>query len=453
MLTSRTQLPLATASVGPVSWRESTIKEIKFSQAVVERSDKKGLDFGRTTDPLPSLRDNCVQQSNTVILSYVRETRAVLVKLRESFLDTNEEVKSLIRGKEALEKKLEHIRKDIALNKISTEVRSTRPSRERPRDGADGLLEKELQHLYHLKKSLENKLRVVQKQLQVLDVCRKRLNAVLQERNRVLDLLCHALSSVTNSNRISGRNSRNSGRTSRQDKIMTFGSNGFGYTQQIDANIQDLNEGEKSPTNDGELTENPVLDPLGPFTPEVAASMAQAREARQRSVSLRKEIKEAIENTHKLQSTAHQAVNSGLNKKVAETVSLQQHLQVALGENRHAIHRAKRWYDATEKAQGYTVGPELQSDLETRERLTRPLVRVYQRHPGTNLPEAQDIIKGAGALDQSLMTTSRNIALMQMARNRLQEDIYHKKAGASVDSAVVRMRRRLANHRWVMGSV
>ncbi|XP_033114899.1 coiled-coil domain-containing protein 105-like [Anneissia japonica] len=396
MLTSRTQLPLATASVGPVSWRDSTIKEIKFSQAVVERSDKKGLDWGRTTDPLPSLRDNCALQSNTVVLSYVRETRAVLVKLRESFLDTNEEVKSLIRGKEALEKKLEHIRKDIALNKISTEVRSTRPSRERPRDGADGLLEKELQHLYHLKKSLETKLRAVQKQLQVLDMCRKRLNAVLQERNRVLDLLCHAVSSVTNASRISGRNSRNSsGRSSRQDKLMTFGSNGLGYTQQLDANMRDTSDEPKSPSNgqDLEAQENSVLDPLGPFTPEVAASMAQAREARQRSVSLRKEIKEAIENTHKLQSAAHQAVNSGLNRKVAETVTLQQNLQVALGENRHAIHRAQRWYDATEKAKGYTVGPELQSDLETRERLTRPLVRVYQRHPATNLPEAQDIIK------------------------------------------------------------
>lgn len=71
----------------------------------------------------------------------------------------------------------------------------------------------------------------------------------------------------------------------------------------------------------------------------------------------------------------------------------QQYLTVASGENRHAIHRSQRWYDATEKALGYTVGPEVQSNLETRERLGRPLVKVYQRHPGTNLPEAQDIIK------------------------------------------------------------
>ncbi|PIK60841.1 putative coiled-coil domain-containing protein [Apostichopus japonicus] len=123
-----------------------------------------------------------------------------------------------------------------------------------------------------------------------------------------------------------------------------------------------------------------------------------------------------------------------MNRKVAETVTLKQYLTVASGENRHAIHRSQRWYDATEKALGYTVGPEVQSNLETRERLSRPLVKVYQRHPGTNLPEAQDIIKGAEGLDKSLLQTSRNIALLQMAQSRLQHDIRHKHAGANVDS-------------------
>ena len=86
----------------------------------------------------------------------------------------------------------------------------------------------------------------------------------------------------------------------------------------------------------------------------------------------------------------------------------QQHLTVAAGENRHSIHRAQRWFDATEKALGYTVGPEMQSDLETREKLTRPLVRVYQRHPGTNLPEAQDIIRVSmkGCVSFSLVSIS-----------------------------------------------
>jgi len=71
----------------------------------------------------------------------------------------------------------------------------------------------------------------------------------------------------------------------------------------------------------------------------------------------------------------------------------QQHLRVNHGENRAAIHRSQRHYDLTEKAQGYTLGPVSYNDLTTREKLTRPLVSVYQRHTGTQLPEAHSLIE------------------------------------------------------------
>lgn len=72
---------------------------------------------------------------------------------------------------------------------------------------------------------------------------------------------------------------------------------------------------------------------------------------------------------------------------------MQQHLQVNHGENRAAIHRSQRHYDMTEKAQGYTLGPISYNDLTSRERLDRPLIRIYQRHPGTQLPEAHNLIE------------------------------------------------------------
>ena len=123
-------LPLATATIGPECWRDATVKNIKVSQNVMGKSDK-GIDLGRQLDPLPTLRDNCAQMSNSKIHAYCRQTRLVVVKLRESLLDTNEEIKSLIRGKENLEKTLEHIRKDILLNKQSAFIRMSRPSREK----------------------------------------------------------------------------------------------------------------------------------------------------------------------------------------------------------------------------------------------------------------------------------------------------------------------------------
>lgn len=118
------------ATIGSDAWKNASIRNIKLSQTVTERGDK-ACDMGQQLDPLPSLRDTCIQQSNSRIHAYVRATRAVLVKLRENLLDTNEEIKSLIRGKEDLEKTLEHIRKDIKLNQQSVALRKTRPAREK----------------------------------------------------------------------------------------------------------------------------------------------------------------------------------------------------------------------------------------------------------------------------------------------------------------------------------
>ena len=32
-------------------------------------------------------------------------------------------------------------------------------------------------------------------------------------------------------------------------------------------------------------------------------------------------------------------------------------------------------------------------DLQSREKLNRPIISIFQRHPGTNLPEAQEIVR------------------------------------------------------------
>ena len=118
------------ATIGPSNWRNSTLKEIKLSQNVVNRSDKH-CETGRQNDPLPHLRDTVAELSNEEAHRYFRQTRQVVCQLRESLLDTNEEIKSLTRGKEALEKALEHIRKDLKLNQESSEIRQSRPLRER----------------------------------------------------------------------------------------------------------------------------------------------------------------------------------------------------------------------------------------------------------------------------------------------------------------------------------
>ena len=122
----------------------------------------------------------------------------------------------------------------------------------------------------------------------MLDGARKRLTASLQERSRVLDLICHAVSSV-----------RGAGIKDQAEKPIT-----------------------------------PPVEPLGPYTPECARVIATAAEARQRSTNLRKEVAEAIEQTVKLQKAAHQSVNDGLTQKVAETVTM----KVSLCGMLYALH-------------------------------------------------------------------------------------------------------------------
>lgn len=408
----------AATTIGPESWRNNTLKGIKLSQTIVQKSDKN-CDIGRSLDPLPQLRDTVAQLSNEEIHRYTREVRGVVAKLRESLLDTNEEIKSLTRGKEALEKALEHTRKDLQLNKDSQENRLSRPTKEKDHDGADDLLNAEKSHLLNCKKALEAQLKSVQQQLHILDAARTRLFNALQERSRVLDLLCHALSSITNS-ALRNENGTGRSRTSLDGRVSRLGPS--------------------------------QADPLGSYTPEVDQALADAHDARARSAYLRKELKESVERTEKLQKAAHKSVNDGLTQKLSETITLKQHLGVTLGENRHAIHRAQRWYDATDRARGYTMGPIMSADLTTRERLDRPMVRVFQRHPGTQLPEAQQIIHGGDGLLQSLTATSRNIGLLRLANLKLCDDIRSKSAASSIDGSIIRLRRRRSDHRWTLGA-
>ena len=62
------------AMIGPSSWRNSTLKEIKLSQSVVNRSDQANRS-GRANDPLPSLRETVAELSNEEAHRYFRQVR------------------------------------------------------------------------------------------------------------------------------------------------------------------------------------------------------------------------------------------------------------------------------------------------------------------------------------------------------------------------------------------
>merc|ERR1712226_1674483 len=118
----------------------------------------------------------------------------------------------------------------------------------------------------------------------------------------------------------------------------------------------------------------------------------------------------------------HAIVQDSLTQRVAETITLLQHLSMGEADNRTAFNRNARHYEMTDTTRGYNLGPVAYSDLQTRERLERPMVKVYQRHPGTNVPDARDLIRANSQLEESLEQTQKNLALLHLSNIRIKED-------------------------------
>ncbi|XP_036394607.1 coiled-coil domain-containing protein 105 [Megalops cyprinoides] len=349
--------------------------------------------------PPPCLRELCAEASVRVAGEYMRDVRAVEGQLRRQAGRVGQEGIKLEREKGYLERMLRSVRKDMMVNKKSMEERTLRPATtETGRDGADKLLDHEKKELTELKAQLETTLRDTLTQLQSLSQCSKLLLECASERSRVLDLLPHN------------------------------GSHSAG--------------GRCTPS------QVPVKSkPTGPYTPECEQAIESSSLALSQSQLLREQIRRLIGEAIARQKSAHQSVNEGLVKKIAETVSMKQHLTVSSASTRQAIYRKQRQLDCIQHSHDRALGPVSSADLLSRERLDRPLVQVYQRHPGTQLPEAMHLIQGGAVVQQCLLSSGEQLSQLRRAHQRLMVDLRGKGAAAQVDSAIVRLRRRHVDHR------
>ncbi|CAF1655690.1 unnamed protein product, partial [Didymodactylos carnosus] len=128
---------------------------------------------------------------------------------------------------------------------------------------------------------------------------------------------------------------------------------------------------------------------LSAFTPDVINAFQDAskliEESREIKKQAMKQIKDAFDEAKACSITVHQS----LAQRLADIITLAQNLTVSLGENGLAQNRAQRWLDLTCAAQKANSGPTSYSYLKTAERLDRPIIRTFQRHPGNQVPEAK----------------------------------------------------------------
>ncbi|XP_029928060.1 coiled-coil domain-containing protein 105 [Myripristis murdjan] len=443
-------VPLGSVTIGPRSWRDGTVRSIRRAERMVgqtwarqpgtsvrprscaagfspQRTDaeeaedkiaeeecgnrrdsicKTKMSRPQTTGtmatqrtcvapfPPPSFREQCAGASVAVAAGYMRRVREVEGRLRRQAGRVTQEGTKLQREKGHLERMLRSLRADLQVNRKSMEWRSKRPSTaETERDGADYLMECERRELAELKHDLEETLKDTLSQLQALGQCSRQLLACASERARVLELLP-----------LSGT----------------------------------------PPPSSQTFTKS---DSVGPFTPECRHVLESSALTVSQSQSLRENIRQVLSSAIARQRAAHHTVNDGLVKKIAETIALKQSLTLMSAATRKAMFGKQKEINCILHSHGRAQGPVYSGDILSREKLNRPLVQVYQRHPGTGLPEAARLMQGSAVLRRCLTASEGELARLQGVHLQLQDDLQGKSTAAQVDSAVVRMRRQLVDRR------
>jgi len=165
------------------------------------------------------------------------------------------------------------------------------------------------------------------------------------------------------------------------------------------------------------------VGPLSAFTPEIVDIIKEAGKRIDESKNLRSKSRALMKECFEKITNANKTVDSAFIKKLEENLLLsvrgtffffqlvplnnicvslkrilfyfvfKKNLSVSSAENQLANNRAVRWHDLNEISYKYSLGPEKSTNLNLYEKLERPIIKTFQKHPGNQVPEAQEIHK------------------------------------------------------------
>ncbi|KAG8448518.1 hypothetical protein GDO86_015563 [Hymenochirus boettgeri] len=387
--------------IGSATWRDASYQIIDLAHNLKQRpftavplskkeSSKckqdesiktKNFTLNLTT---PSLfhRDLVNEACNALARGYMRDTKHLMVHLRRALDETDRTIQQLQKMRNTLEHCHANTRKDILTNKETIQIRATRPKTESHIDKVDTLLKEEKFDLNNLKRYSEQQLHEVAKHLQILYSQRKKLYELCKEKNSVLELMNETSNIPSTRQESTGVN-----------KLLN----------------QDCHAEIRKALARCQLIRNTLSLNSSPYT--------QSRNLKER-------------------------ITKGLQMKANESVQIREDIILTLGETRNHINMNKRLRNELENSYISQLGPVSALDLSVREHLDRPLIKILQRHPGTQIPESALIIQGTSLLGQTLDRAHREIDFQQLTHSRLEDDAKNKLLGEEIDRTAVRMRNR-----------
>ncbi|KAF6305910.1 coiled-coil domain containing 105 [Rhinolophus ferrumequinum] len=357
--------------------------------------------------PLPLNRDVLALKTAEFVHTHTRGARLTAARLAHAQQQINGQLRRLQRQREATDYRLSEVRKGLLINQQSVKLRGYRPKSEKVPDKADSMLTWEKEELKNMKRKMEEDMEKSEAMLKTLATCRDTLAFYCKERLQAVDLMNQPLTKVL-------------GQAGRYSWV--------NLSRPSTPRIQ----GEKTPPP----------DPVGTYTPECAIELYEAKRLLMESKDILQEMAKNVEDIRKRQQQTSDRVCASLAQKRRETLELKERMNMALGVMRGTIHRCTRYNHEMYITSDLIKGPLSKNHLETREKLDRPLVRVYQRHVGTQLPEAKRLAQSTDKLQRHISHLEKNLEVLLAKRKNLAYSLNCKKIGQDVDYDVVRLRLR-----------